>query len=102
MLSTASIAYSGMQTSMLRLSTSANNIANARTTGYHRQLVVAQEQNGGGVTASVTQSEQANTDGVSPIDDLVQQLSATTAYQANFHSFQAAGKMAGLLLDVLA
>ena len=102
MLSTASIAYSGMQTSMLRLSTSANNIANAQTAGYHRQRVVAQEQNGGGVTASVTQSTQANATGSVPLDDLIQQSSATTAFQANFRSFQAAGKMAGLLLDLLA
>ena len=99
MNSLPSIALSGMNTALLDASVAAHNIANAQTPNFHRQQLVRQTQNGGGVTASVTQAPDP---GNSLADDMVQQMQAVYSFKANLKTVQVADKMLGSLLDLLA
>ena len=99
MNSISSIAQSGMSAAMLRLSSSAHNIANDQTPGFRRQLVTQEAQAGGGV---VSQVAQADTAGVNLAEDLVQQMAAAYSFKANLLTIQTDYQMLGSLLDMKA
>lgn len=93
-------AISGLQVSQLRLNASANNVANAQTDGFRRDLVRQEAQpSSGGVIAQVDKSPQPGAD---LIQDVVDQQSATYAFKANLQVVKTADEMMGRLLDVRA
>ena len=97
MTSITAIASSGLQAAERRLQTSAHNIANGQTEGFHREQVVQQTRpEGGGVEASVTRSAQA---GAALEQDVVDLLAAKNAFLANLAVFRTGNKMLGALLD---
>jgi flagellar hook protein FlgE len=99
MNSIKSIAISGMNVAALDMSVAANNIANAVTPVFRRQQLVQQEQAGGGVSASVTQAEEAGSDLAT---DTVRQMTALYLFKANLRTVQVEHEMLGTLLDTKA
>lgn len=101
MASLSSIGSSGLQAAQLRLDASANNVANANTSGY-RRLSVAQQAvaDSAGVRASV--ERDANERGVALEQEAVEQMSATYAFKANLQTLKTQDQMLGSLLDVKA
>ena len=96
MTSISSIALSGMNAAQAQLDSSAHNIANLATPGFHRQEVVQSAQSGGGVAVTLTQSPA---EGSSLEADVVSQLQARNAFIANLAVFKTSNKMTGALLD---
>lgn len=92
-------ATSGMQVAQLRLNAAANNVANAQTDGFRRDVVQQQAQVGGGVTARLDKVPQPGAD---LTQDLVEQKSATYAFKANLQMVKTADDMMGRLLDTRA
>ena len=99
MNSLSSIAMSGLGAAQLRLDASANNVANAATPGYRRQLVLQESEDGGGVGVSVGRAETA---GENLADDIVQQMMAAYDFKANLQVIRTQRDMLGALLDVTA
>jgi flagellar hook-associated protein FlgK len=97
--SVSSIALSGMRVSASALQVRANNVANAATEGFQRQVTANQDAAGGGVT---TQVQPAGGEGSDLVDDTVGGLSARNEFQANARVLRAADDTLGSLLDVLA
>lgn len=96
MTSLSSIALSGMNAARAVLNSSAHNIANLNTPGFHRQEVHQNAQADGGVEAALTTT---GIEGPSLEADVVAQLQAKNAFLANLAVFKASDKMAGALLD---
>jgi flagellar hook protein FlgE len=96
MASTSSIALSGMQAAQTQMGVAAHNIANLGTAGFKRQESVQTQESGGGVTASVKQTQ---VEGAALEADIVSQLQAKHAFIANLAVFKTSNKMAGALLD---
>lgn len=92
-------AISGLQTAQLRLNASANNVANAQTDGYRRDVVRTQPQANGGVQAQVEKLPEPGSDLAA---DLVEQKSAAYAFKANVQVIKTADETLGRLLDVRA
>lgn len=99
MNSLTSIANSGLQAAQLRLNAAANNVANAQTDGYRRDVVQATAQADGGVTAQVDKAPQPGAD---PVRDLVEQKAAAYSFKANLQTLKTADDTLGRLLDVRA
>lgn len=99
MNSLTSIASSGLQSAQLRLNAAANNVANAQTEGYRRDVVQATAGPAGGVSTRVDKAPQPGAD---LAQDLVAQKSATYAFKANLRVLQTADDTLGRLLDVRA
>ena len=97
MNSVPSIASSGMGVALLRIEAAANNVANAQTPGFRRQLVAQQARAGGGVDASVVESTLP---GENLAEDIVQQMAASISFKANLRMFQTEQRTLGTLLDV--
>lgn len=101
---TPAIALSGLQAAQKLVDVSANNIANAQTPGYRRQMLQQQAQATGGVSTAVT---TAVSTAVEPDDklatglitDLVQQRVGAAGFAANLQVFKAHDAMLGTLLD---
>jgi flagellar hook protein FlgE len=100
MNSISSVAVSGIHATLLALTAAASNVANAQTPGFRRQVVLAQEQRGGGVTAFVGQSRAMQDPAAALADDIVQQMVTGYLYQANVLVLRTEQKMLGSLLDV--
>ena len=98
-MNTLSIAQSGLQAAQVRLNASANNVANAQTEGFRRDQVQATAQADGGVR---TQVNKMPASGADLMQDLLDQKSATYAFQANLQTVKAADETLGRLLDVRA
>ena len=99
MMSTPSIALSGMRAAQAGLRVSAHNVANLPTEGFRRQSVVSTAAADGGVTVDiVTAAEPAE----ALESDMVDQLQATNAFLANLQLFRTSDRMTGALLDALA
>lgn len=96
MASITSIALSGMQAAQASLNTSAHNVANVATPGFHRHQTVPSEQAGGGVQTHMTRS---SVPGESLATDVVAQLQAKNAFLANLRVFKTGAEMADTLLD---
>ena len=100
MSTVASIAQSGLQAAQLRLASSAHNVANLNTPGFHRQQVQQQAMpEPGGVQA---QLRQAGGPGAVLEQEAVEQIAATYAFKANLLVLRTADEMAGALLDTRA
>lgn len=99
MNSLPSIALSGLDAAMLRLSASANNIANSQTPGYRREFVMQASQDNGGVATRVGRANEAGSD---LLQDIVDQTASTYSFKANLRVIQAYDEMMGSLLDVRA
>jgi flagellar hook protein FlgE len=97
----SSIARSGMAAAGLGLQASAHNIANAQTPAFRRQQVALESRAEGGVAATLQQAEGTSGDWMGDLaTDLVQQMAASHAWQANVMSLRTADRMLGSLLDV--
>ncbi|MFC6838972.1 flagellar basal body protein [Xanthomonas theicola] len=97
--SVSSIALSGMRAAATGLQVRANNVANAATEGFQRQVPANQEAAGGGVVAQVTAAGGAGRD---LVEDMLGGLSARDDFQASARVLRAADTTLGGLLDVLA
>lgn len=85
-----------MNAAQARLQTSANNIANMNTEGFHRQELVQQVSAGGGVETSAVRQTDA---GPSLEQDVVQLLEAKNAFLANLAVFKRSNEALGSLLN---
>jgi len=92
-------AFSGLQAAQTRMDVAANNIANAQTSGYQREQVVAQPSTQGGVN---TQVEKVPQPGADLVADVVDQQSATYSWKANLQTIKTANAMVGDLLSIKA
>lgn len=99
MVSLSSISLSGMRAAQTALDSSAHNVANLNTDGFHRQEVVQSEQAGGGVSTRITKSD---TEGSDLATDMVAQLQAKNSFLANLKVFKTSAEMTGTLLDTTA
>ncbi len=99
MNSVASTALSGLQTAQMRLNAAANNIANAQTEGFRRDVVRAQPQAQGGVQGRIEKMPESGSDLAA---DMVAQKSATYAFKANVQMLKTADETLGRLLDTRA
>lgn len=97
MNSIASIALSGMNAASTSLASSAHNIANAQTPGFRRQLTSQASLPEGGVSVSLT---QPTVSGEAITEDVVQQMVARHAFEANVLTLKTQDRMIGSLLDV--
>jgi len=97
MNSIASIALSGMNAASTSLASSAHNIANAQTPGFRRQLTAQAAVPEGGVSVTLTQAAEP---GEALAEDVVQQIVARQAFEANVLSLKTQDRMLGSLLDV--
>jgi flagellar basal body rod protein FlgC len=95
----ASIALSGLHAASSRLETAAHNIANAQTVGFRRQVVQQTAQPEGGVAVSIGRATVA---GDALMEDVVAQMAATHAFEANVLTLKAQDRLFGCLLDVTA
>ncbi len=98
LISSASV--SGMNAAQVRLSVSANNVANAQTNGYQRQEVVQSTAPDGGTITNVIKTPQPNNPALEK--DMVEQLSAKNQFLANLQMFKAQERTLGKLLDATA
>jgi len=98
LISSASV--SGMNAAQVRLSVSANNVANAQTNGYQRQEVVQSTAPDGGTITNVIKTPQPNNPALEK--DMVEQLSAKNQFLANLQMFKAQERALGKLLDTTA
>lgn len=127
MSSTLSIALSGLNANAARAATSANNIANMRSTGpadqpekaYQPQVTTTQSAGGAGVKATTRPVDPATTTAFSPSDanansdglvampnvsletELVEQDMAVIAYKANASVVRTQNSMDKSLLDLM-
>jgi flagellar basal body rod protein FlgC len=99
MTSVAAIAHSGMSAALTSLSSSAHNIANLPTEGFHRQTVNRLEAGNGGVSVQIGRWPVA---GEALERDVVDQSSAKHAFLANLAVFRTSDEMAGSRLDIRA
>lgn len=95
----STIALSGMQAARVQLDVASNNIANAQTPGFRRQVVNQQAQPEGGVSTTVS---LVNTPGPDFTGDVVNQLGAGYSFVANLKAVETEKKMTGTLLDITA
>ncbi len=94
-----SIAVSGMNAAMLGLGAAANNVANAQTAGYRRQVVAQEALADGGVAASVG---SAAVPGSNLAADSVQQSVAVYVFKASVRAMQTQNQLLGSLIDIRA
>lgn len=99
MPSVSSITLSGLAAATSSLDASAHNLANLGTAGFQRQRVSPDTPGGGGVATRLDRAEQP---GNAPETDLVNLLSATHLFQANWAVFKTADQVTGALLDLVA
>jgi flagellar hook protein FlgE len=94
-----SIGLSGLQAAQQQLGVSANNIANANTVGYRREVIDSQALAGGGVNGLVSRADQA---GPQLEQDVVTQMSAQYQFDANLKTIKTQDQMLGSLLHIQA
>ena len=99
MSSLGSIASSGLGAAQLRLDASANNVANANTPNYRRQ-VVQQEAAADNAGVRATVQRQQDAEGVALEKEAVEQMSATYAFKANLQTIKTQDDMMGSLLNI--
>lgn len=96
MMKVLSTAVSGLHAATRRLDTSAHNIANAHTPGFHRHEVKAAARAEGGVDARV---ERAPREGVSLEQEIVDQIAAAASFKANAKVIGVVERTLGRWLD---
>lgn len=122
---------SGLSAERLRMDVTAENLANAQTTGYRRKEVVLQQASGGGSFAAALQQARgvqvsgvvedtrpnrrvhdpshpdADADGyvelpnVNSVTEMVDLISSSRAYEANVTAMQTAKQMFSRTVDIL-
>ena len=92
------MSVSGIQAAMTRLNVSANDVANVNTEGYTGRRVVNGERPGGGVAATVEETNNR----VSIEEEIVEQIVAKHQLKANAIALRAQADMDDTVLDVLA
>lgn len=107
------VARSGLRFQRQRLETSASNVANARTDGYQKGRVVAEETEHGGVRGQfdrVELSERARNlseqqagpqNNVSVAEELVDQIESEAGFEANLATLQTHFDMQGSVLKMM-
>ena len=115
MLSSLSSALSGLTTFGKQINVSAHNTANILTEGFKKSRVVAEELQPQGVKASIQTVdspgpliEVRSQDGprmvelsnVDPVQEIVSQMVATRAYQANLNMIKTEDRLLGSILDI--
>lgn len=93
-----SIATSGMQAQSTYLTATANNVANAMTPGYKQLDTSFTAAAGGGVSAEVKESSEAN--GVDLDDQMLGLVFAKTAFEANASVFETGADMWQMLASI--
>lgn len=112
MNSVSAIGLSGLKVASTQLAVSANNVANALTDGFVPSTVAPEELRDGGVTATVQQEPDAMAEvradrallAPSRTDlaqEIVNQMKASRAYEANVASLRADSDTTRMLLDAL-
>jgi flagellar hook protein FlgE len=111
------ISASGIQAAAVKMQASANNVANANTSGYQAQRVDLVERPGGvearsgSVDAPNRADAAADAGRASPVpppsnvnlaDEMVSAVANENFYQANLQALKAADDMMGTLLDTSA
>ncbi|SIQ77310.1 flagellar basal-body rod protein FlgC [Rhizobium sp. RU35A] len=91
-------ALSGMQAQLMRLSATANNVANADTTGYSRLSTQFSTSPTGGVTAQVKPSDTAQ--GSEPLQDMLAQTEASIGFRANAMVFETGADLWQMLSSI--
>jgi len=103
-VSTASIAQSGLNAASASLAVSANNVANASSTGFEPSRLEASEAAGGGVQVTISKEARAaragDASGTDLVEETTRQISAVAAYRANLKSLQAVDDTTGVLLSL--
>jgi len=97
MSSASSIAASALYATALRQAFISNNVANAYKPDYKASSVQTTENQGGGVTASVSQGN----DTVDISREAVNMLSNVNDYKANVKTIQTSDQMTQRLLSIL-
>ena len=96
MLSSSSIALSGMNAAQTGLQSAAHNIANGGTSGFRRQQVEQASLAAGGVETRLSRATQP---GQALAADMIEQLQSKNAFLANLAVFKTSDRMIGALLD---
>lgn len=108
MIGSLSTALSGLAANQARVDAAAQNIANAETRGYKKQVVTFQEGPSGGVVARTGQAASppppTADEGLPPSDvDLTEEIPSLNLskglYQANLAVVRTQDEMLGVLLD---
>lgn len=95
---------SGMQAETRRISTAANNIANAGTAGYDRLTTQFSSQASGGVSVSVSPSGNPTGPDGSNVDlgsELLDTLGAEQGFKANASVFETGADMWDVLMTMV-
>lgn len=98
-----SIAVSGLQAQTTRLSATANNVANALTPGYDRAVTSLSTRPTGGVSASVSPSDEAALPGSSNVDlasEMLDAIGAELAFKANASVFETGADLWDVLMTI--
>ena len=85
----------------MRLDASANNVANANTPNYRRQ-VVSQEAAADAAGVRATMQREQTAEGVALEKEAVEQMAATYAFKTNLQTVRTQHHMMGSLLNVKA
>jgi flagellar hook-associated protein FlgK len=97
MMKVLSTATSGLQAATRRLDTSAHNIANLNTPGFHRHEVKATAR---AESAGVdTRVERAAQEGVSLEQEVVDQMAAALSFKANAKVIETVARTLGRWVD---
>jgi flagellar basal-body rod protein FlgC len=90
-----------MQAQTLRVSTAANNIANAQTPGYSRLSTQLSSGPNGQVSASVTQGTASSSDGdVDLTGEMTDLIGASISFKANAAVFETGADMWAMLASI--
>ncbi|HEV8692131.1 MAG TPA: flagellar basal body protein [Ideonella sp.] len=90
---------SGARAQLQRLDAAANNIANAQTLGYRRQLAQAESTSPAGVQVHIS---QAASQGPALAQDMVDTLDAGNSFMLDIGVLKRQDQALGSLLDVMA
>jgi flagellar hook-associated protein FlgK len=96
MMKVLSTATAGLHAATRRLDTSARNIANVNTPGFHSHEVKATARAEGGVD---TRTERAPREGVSLEQEIVDQIAAAAGFKANAKVIGVVERTLGRWLD---
>lgn len=90
---------SGARAQLQRLDAAANNIANAQTPGYRREIAQAQTTEPSGVEVHIS---RATFEGAALEQDMVDTLDARNGFMLNMAVIKRQDEALGSLLDVMA
>ncbi len=114
MISTSTIAQSGMIAASNLLRASANNIANQNTDGFKKDVVVQKEAKNGGVKSEVRKSEESTkvfkadsgdlveTSNVRTEEEIVNQIVGKHQFSANLSVLKSIMETEGEIVDIIA